>query len=61
MTAKEYSKKIREIQKALDRFPEIVAEKQRAYKARQKFLKETFGDLIKEVRRLKRKRLKDEK
>ena len=40
----------REIEKAMNRFPRIVAEKARRYKERQKFLKRTFGDLVKQLR-----------
>lgn len=58
MSPKEQAKRLKQIQKALDLFPKVVAEKKRAYKARQKFLKETFGDVVKEVERLRKKRLK---
>ncbi len=46
-TLSEEKKLLRDIQKALDRFPEIVANKKKRYKERQIFLKKTFGDLVK--------------
>ncbi len=51
----EYQKKLREIQAALDAFPRVVREKKRRYLERQRFLKRTFGDLVKELDLLQKK------
>jgi nitrate reductase assembly molybdenum cofactor insertion protein NarJ len=51
MSPKEKAVQLRKIQKALDLFPKIVEEKKIRYAERQKFLKETFGALVKQVRR----------
>ncbi|MBI4925887.1 MAG: hypothetical protein HY843_08195 [Bdellovibrio sp.] len=48
-TISEEKQLLRDIKKALNRFPKIVADKKRRYKERQKFLKETFGDLVKQL------------
>lgn len=51
MASSRYEKeKLKEIQKALKRFPKIVALKKKRYKDRQKFLKKTFGPLVKYLR-----------
>ena len=58
MSPKEKTQRLKKIQKAIDLFPKVVAEKRRAHKARQKFLKDTFGDVVKEVLKIQKKQSK---
>jgi len=51
MTRKSQEALTREIKKAMRLFPKIVAEKKRRYEERQRFLKRTFGDLVKQLHR----------
>ncbi len=44
----------RDIAAALRRFPRVVRQKTERYRKRQKFLKKTFGKLIRELDRLER-------
>ena len=55
MSPTEQKKQLKMILGALDRFPQIVATQAKKYKARQKFLKETFGDAVKQILRHDRK------
>ena len=43
----------RNIEKTLKAFPKHIAEKKKRALARKKFLKETFGDMVKEIRKMK--------
>lgn len=51
MSPHEKKKQQLNIEKAIKLFPKVVANQTKRYKARQKFLKETFGDLVKKVRK----------
>ena len=46
---------LKEIKKALNAFPKAVAEKKNRYLKRQKFLKVTFGGLVKTLSRIEKK------
>jgi hypothetical protein len=50
-TRSENQKLLREIFKALDRMPAIVAQKKRRALARRKFLKSSFGPLVRQLTR----------
>lgn len=54
MTAKE-KKQMKLLQKALDNFPRIVAEKKKRAVARKKFVAKTFGPLARELARERKK------
>jgi len=41
--------RLKEIQKALNLFPKVVKEKVSRYKERQRFLKKTFGPLVRQL------------
>lgn len=52
----EEKKRDRELlQQALDNFPRLVAEKKKRAAERKKFLKETFGDLMRELEQRKKR------
>lgn len=48
-----------ELKDALDDFPKIVAEKKKRYRERQKFLNDTFGDLVRLLEKRRKKAGKD--
>ena len=56
MTSREKSDLLKQLQKAIKVFPKVVKEKGRRYKARQKFLKEVFGDVARMLVRDQRRR-----
>lgn len=50
--------KERAIKAALKRFPALVKQQRLRYEKRQKFLKETFGPLVRQVRAIQRRQEK---